>query len=87
MINLPNHLGLTATYAMQVCLAAEECGHLDFDNRTDMWWSAEAFHCGDTPRGSPHFLDIVLKVALCLGIRPVPQPVDVRCYRPVCSYT
>ena len=31
----------------QVCLAAERCGHLDFDARADVWWSSEGFHCGD----------------------------------------
>ena len=48
--------------AGQVCLAAEECGHLNFDSRTDMWWDRDAFHCGSGPRGVVHFHDIILKV-------------------------
>ena len=47
---------------MQVCLAAEECGHLNFDSRTDMWWNGDAFHCGSGPRGVVHFHDIFFKV-------------------------
>ena len=49
---------------LQVCLAAEECGHLNFDSRTDMWWNGDAFHCGTGPRGVVHFHDIFLKVLL-----------------------
>ncbi len=46
----------------QVCLAAEKCGHLDFDIRRDMWWRAQGFHCGDTPAGEVSFADIFWKV-------------------------
>lgn len=49
-------------WAGQVCLAAEECGHLNFDSRTDMWWNGDAFHCGSGPRGIVHFHDIIFKV-------------------------
>lgn len=54
--------------ALQVCLAAEECGHLNFDSRTDMWWNGDAFHCGSGPRGAVPFHDIFFKVChlLCL---------------------
>lgn len=48
---------------VQVCLAAEECGHLNFDSRVDMWWNSDSFHCGSGPRGTVHFHDIFLKVA------------------------
>lgn len=56
---------------MQVCLAAEECGHLNFDSRTDMWWNGDAFHCGTGPRGTVHFHDIFFKVrpTAVLGLR------------------
>jgi hypothetical protein len=47
---------------VQVCLAAEECGHLNFDSRVDMWWNSDSFHCGSGPRGTVHFHDIFLKV-------------------------
>ena len=50
---------------VQVCLAAEECGHLNFDSRVDMWWNSDSFHCGSGPRGSVHFHDIFLKVTHC----------------------
>ena len=46
----------------QVCLAAEECGHLDFDTRADTWWNRDAFHCGGAPAAPVHFYDIFLKV-------------------------
>jgi hypothetical protein len=56
----------------QVCLAAEECGHLDFDSRVDMWWNSESFHCGSGPRGTVHFHDIFIKVcgAGCMNQHP-----------------
>ena len=55
---------LKQSVGLQVCLAAEECGHLNFDSRTDMWWNGDAFHCGTGPRGIVHFHDIFLKVLL-----------------------
>ncbi len=45
----------------QVCLAAEECGHLGFDTRCDTWWNGDAFHCGGAPASTVHFYDIILK--------------------------
>jgi hypothetical protein len=48
----------------KVCLAAEECGHLDFDTREDTWWNRDAFHCGGAPAATVHFYDIFLKVCL-----------------------
>ena len=47
---------------MQVCLAAEQCGHLDFDIRQDMWWDPEGFYCGNLASGQVRFRDIFLKV-------------------------
>ena len=48
---------------LQVCLAAEKCGHLDFDSRQEMWYRAEGFHCRDAPASSyVSFLDIYKKV-------------------------
>ena len=46
---------------MQVCLAAEECGHLNFDTKGDMWWSSESFHCGLTFPGHVPFRSLLLK--------------------------
>ena len=51
-----------AVFSPQVCLAAEECGHLDFDTRQDTWWNGDAFHCGGAPGADVHFYDIFLKV-------------------------
>ena len=60
---------------MQVCLAAEKCGHLDFDIRRDMWWRAQGFHCGDTPAGEVSFADVFWKVpnVLCRQIASARQ--------------
>lgn len=50
-------------WLLQVCLAAEKCGHLDFDSRQEMWYRAEGFHCRDAPASSyVSFLDIYKKV-------------------------
>lgn len=46
----------------QVCLAAERCGHLDFDTRLDTWYSSEGFHCGEAQAGDVGFWDIYRKV-------------------------
>ena len=46
----------------QVCLAAEKCGHLDFDVRSDTWWRGQGFHCGDTPAGEVSYADVFWKV-------------------------
>ncbi|KAK9917565.1 hypothetical protein WJX75_005821 [Coccomyxa subellipsoidea] len=58
------HSGLLFLFPhmLKVCLAAEECGHLNFDSRVDMWWNSDSFHCGSGPRGTVHFHDIFLKV-------------------------
>lgn len=61
-VEYPDHEGC-ATCSAQVCLAAEKCGHLDFDIRRDMWWRAQGFHCGDTPAGEVSFADIFWKVS------------------------
>ena len=54
---------LSKACLLQVCLAAESCGHLGFDARVDKWWSSEIFHCGSGPRRTDvHFHDIFLKV-------------------------
>ena len=63
---MPKHLcNAAARNALlpQVCLAAESCGHLNFDARVDKWWSSEIFHCGMGPRRTDvHFHHIFLKV-------------------------
>lgn len=72
---------------LQVCLAAERCGHLRFDARADMWWRSEGFRCADGPPGAAAahggggigFWDIYCKVGrhdlLQLPSRP-PRPAD-----------
>ena len=47
---------------MQVCLAAETCGHVDFNIRGDVWYSSEPFHCGDVPPGHVTYWQIFCKV-------------------------
>lgn len=59
--------GYPTPAAVQVCLAAERCGHMRFDARADMWWSGEGFHCseagsGGALPGSISFWDIYRKV-------------------------
>ena len=56
---------------LQVCLAAEECGHLDFDTRADTWWSSEGFHCGPKAPGHVPFRLLMLKVGHCLKFAKV----------------
>ena len=51
-----------------MCLAAEKCGHLNFDSRQEMWYRAEGFHCRDAPVSSyVSFLDIYKKVTAACG--------------------
>ena len=49
--------------AMQVCLAAEKCGNLDFDVRNDMWNSSEGLFCNTSVLRSITFWDILTKVS------------------------
>jgi hypothetical protein len=59
---------ITFIVLLQVCLAAETCGHVEFNTRGDVWYSSEPFHCGDIPPGHVTYLEIFQKVgALCLG--------------------
>lgn len=41
------HSGLLFLFPhiLKLCLAAERCGHVDFDVRVDMWWRNDSFHC------------------------------------------
>lgn len=41
------HSGLLFLFPhiLKICLAAERCGHVDFDVRVDMWWRSDSFHC------------------------------------------
>lgn len=58
----------------QVCLAAEKCGHLDFDVRSDMWWRHEGFRCGDALAGKVTFAQVFWKVRAllsCAALRPL----------------
>ena len=52
---------------MQVCLAAEKCGNLDFDVRNDMWNSSEGLYCNTTVHKAITFWDIWRKV--CTSLR------------------
>jgi len=63
-------LGVTAVFgdklqfaAMQVCLAAEKCGNLDFDVRNDMWNSSEGLFCNTSGHRTITFWDILTKVS------------------------
>ena len=47
---------------MQVCLAAEKCGNLDFDVRNDMWNSSEGLFCNSSAQQNIAFWDILRKV-------------------------
>lgn len=49
---------------VQVCLAAETCGHVDFNTRGDVWYSSEPFRCGDIPPGHVTYWQIFHKVGL-----------------------
>lgn len=48
---------------MQVCLAAEKCGNLDFDVRNDMWNSSEGLFCNTSVHRTITFWDILTKVS------------------------
>lgn len=60
------HSGLLFLFPhmLQVCLAAEKCGHVQFNVRKDVWYSSDSFHCGDQVPGDASFWDIFNKVAL-----------------------
>lgn len=47
---------------LQVCLAAEKCGNLDFDVRNDMWNSSEGLFCNTSLHKTITFWDILRKV-------------------------
>ena len=49
---------------LQVCLAAEKCGNLDFDVRNDMWNSSEGLYCNSSAQRSIAFWDILRKVRM-----------------------
>ena len=51
-------------WCFQVCLAAEECGHLNFSIHHDTWWNSDGFHCGERASGHVPFWSLLLKVAL-----------------------
>ncbi|KAK9829946.1 hypothetical protein WJX72_008802 [[Myrmecia] bisecta] len=60
------HSGLLFLFPhmLKVCLAAEKCGHLDFDTKPDMFWSPDGFHCGHTQPGHVSYWDIFKKVSI-----------------------
>jgi hypothetical protein len=74
------------TRAAQVCLAAETCGHVQFNIRGDTWYNSEPFHCGDVPAGEVTYWDIFSKASAALRghphgrargrRRPQPPPLD-----------
>lgn len=51
-------------HIMKVCLAAHECGSLDFESRSDMWFrtSEHAFQCVEGSTGAVTFFGIFMKV-------------------------
>ncbi len=49
-------------HVLQVCLAAETCGHVHFNTRRDTWYSAEPFHCGGIESGEVSYWQIFQKV-------------------------
>eukprot|EP00878_Enallax_costatus_P006050 GHUV01006346.1.p1 GENE.GHUV01006346.1~~GHUV01006346.1.p1 ORF type:complete len:425 (+),score=83.33 GHUV01006346.1:975-2249(+) len=60
------HSGLLFLFPhmLKVCLAAETCGHVDFNIRGDVWYSSEPFHCGDVPPGHVTYWQIFCKVVV-----------------------
>jgi hypothetical protein len=59
------HSGLLFLFPhmLMVCLAAEQCGNLEFDARADAWWRGAGFRCAPgAPRRPVGFADILLKV-------------------------
>mmetsp|Transcript_16138 Transcript_16138/g.38280 ORF Transcript_16138/g.38280 Transcript_16138/m.38280 type:complete len:347 (+) Transcript_16138:52-1092(+) len=59
------HSGLLFLFPhiLKVCLAAEKCGHLDFNVRSDVWGSSRGFHCGQPIRDeTPEYWGIFGKV-------------------------
>lgn len=60
------HSGLLFLFPhmLKVCLAAEKCGHVDFNVRQDVWYSSDPFHCGDAPPRDVTFGDIFSTVVL-----------------------
>jgi membrane protein YqaA with SNARE-associated domain len=60
------HSGLLFLFPhmLKVCLAAETCGHVDFNIRGDVWYSSEPFHCGDVPLGQVTYWQIFCKVVV-----------------------
>ena len=63
------HSGLLFLFPhmLKVCLAAEKCGHVGFNARTDVWYSSDPFHCDNGGGGAATgagFWQIYGKVAL-----------------------
>ena len=47
---------------LQICLAAEKCGSLGFDVRSDMWNSSEGFLCDVNQSGQVTYWSLLKKV-------------------------
>lgn len=58
------HSGLLFLFPhmLKCALAAERCGGVDFDVRSDMWWSQQGFHCYDDEPDDVSFGDLFVKV-------------------------
>eukprot|EP00198_Chlamydomonas_reinhardtii_P006877 XP_001696213.1 predicted protein [Chlamydomonas reinhardtii] len=58
------HTGLLFLFPhiLKVCLAAETCGHVKFDIRSDIWYSSESLTCGEWPQQEVTYLDLFYKV-------------------------
>ena len=62
-------------WCFQVCLAAEECGHLNFSIHHDTWWNSDGFHCGERASGHVPFWSLLLKVRLRRLLSMIPSSV------------
>eukprot|EP00873_Tetraselmis_striata_P025830 jgi/Tetstr1/446094/TSEL_033694.t1 len=52
-------------HILKVCLAAEKCGHMNFDSRSDKWYSSRGFTCLEADGAElPEYWNIVKKVIL-----------------------
>ncbi|KAL6751502.1 hypothetical protein V8C86DRAFT_2777070 [Haematococcus lacustris] len=51
-------------HMLKVSLAAETCGHTQFDIHRDVWYNSEPLHCGDAPPGPVGFWAVFNKVAI-----------------------
>jgi len=62
------HSGFLFTFphVIEVTLAAQACGHVQFETFSNMWWvkTPDQFQCGDYPKEDLKFFDVALKALL-----------------------